>query len=158
MLAGRGLGELAICIAFGLIGIGTYYVQTTTVTLPMVVAALPLAILTAAIIIINEFQDATADGATGKRTLVVRIGRRRSILLFAPVILSAYIPVITGAVSGHMPPLTLISLISLPLALKAIHVVSKTGGQPGGMAPANALTILCHLVTGLALGAAYVVS
>jgi 1,4-dihydroxy-2-naphthoate octaprenyltransferase len=155
MLAGRGLGELAICVAFGLIGIGTYYVQTASINTSIVIAALPLAILTAAIIIINEFQDATADGATGKRTLVVRIGRGRSIFLFAPVILSAYLPVVIGAVSGRMPPLTLISLVSLPIALKAIHVVWKTGGEPEGMTPANAMTILCHLVTGLALVTAY---
>jgi 1,4-dihydroxy-2-naphthoate polyprenyltransferase len=158
MLAGRGLGEIAIFIAFGLIAVGAYYVQTGSVSYQALLAPLPLAFMTTAIIIINEFQDAAADGATGKYTLVVRLGRKRGAVLFAIVILSAYLPVAAGTAAGLMPRWTLLGFATLPLTLRAIHVAARSHGEPRAMAPANGATILAHLGTGILLILGYVLS
>lgn len=158
MLAGRGLGEISIFLAFGLIALGAYFVQTGFISRQILVAPLSLAILTTAIIIINEFQDAAADGATGKNTLIVRLGRKRGRVLFAIVMLSAYIPVAAGAAGGLMPRWTLLGLATLPLALRAIYVAGKAHDDPRAMTPANAVTIITHLVTGILLTLAYILS
>ncbi|MDD3642052.1 MAG: 1,4-dihydroxy-2-naphthoate octaprenyltransferase [Candidatus Krumholzibacteria bacterium] len=157
ILAGRGLGELAILAAFGLIAVGAYWVQTGTVTAQGIVAPLPLALLTTAIIIINEFQDMRADGATGKRTLVVRLGGAKGAVLFAAVMLGSYLPTVAGVAAGIMPRWTLLGLASLPLAARAIAVAASSYDDPRRMAPANAATILCHLATGIALTAVYLI-
>jgi 1,4-dihydroxy-2-naphthoate octaprenyltransferase len=155
ILAGRGFGELAILLAFGLIAVGAYWVQTGTLTAQGLIAPLPLALLTTAIIIVNEFQDAKADEATGKRTLVVRLGGQRAVLLFAAVTLGSYLPILAGVVSGIMSPWTLLALVSLPFAGRAIAIAGSLRGAPPRMASANAATIICHLATGAALIAVY---
>lgn len=83
-LAYRGLGELAVAIAYGpLICAGTYLVQVGSLPFTVVLPALPLGILIAAFLWINEFPDYSADALSGKRTLVVRLGRRRAARGFA---------------------------------------------------------------------------
>jgi 1,4-dihydroxy-2-naphthoate octaprenyltransferase len=158
MLAGRGLGEIAIFLAFGLIAVGAFYVQTGYISAHILVAPLPLAILTTAVIIVNEFQDAAADAATGKCTLIVRIGKRRGTRLFAIVILSAYLPIIAGVAAGLMPRWILLGLASLPVALRAIRVTGRFHDDPAAMMPANASTISTHLVTGIILTLVYILS
>ncbi len=158
MLAGRGLGEISIFLAFGLIAVGAYYVQTGYISKQALVAPLPLAIFTTAIIIINEFQDAAADASTGKNTLVVRLGKEKGSRLFAIVMLSAYVPILAGVAAGLMPRWTLLGLASLPMALKAIQVASAAHDDPRSMTPANGSTILAHLATGIILTLVYIFS
>ena len=62
-LANRGLGELAVALAFG-VGIvcGTAYVQQGTVTVVAPAVSIPVSVLVALILFINGFQDSASDG------------------------------------------------------------------------------------------------
>ena len=120
-----------------------------------IVASLPVTLLVAAIIIINEFQDSNADARVGKRTLVVRLGTRKGSVLFAAVVLAAYACLIAGVLVRLLPVHTLIALISLPFALKAIAAARRHHDATTALAPANAMTILSHLLTGLLMFAGY---
>ena len=83
-LSYRGLGELAVALCYGpLICAGTYLVQRGEVTAEVWWLSVPLGLLIAAFLWINEVPDAAADRASGKYTLVVRTGRRRASLGFA---------------------------------------------------------------------------
>ena len=74
-LAKWGIGEFFVGLNCGfLITLGSYYVQTRSLTWEPIVAAIPVACLIAAVLWINEFQDVPADHAVGKDTLVVRLG------------------------------------------------------------------------------------
>lgn len=158
-IAHRGFGELTVGINFGfLIGIGTYYVQTGTVSAAAVAASLPLTLLVAGIIIINEFQDSESDGMAGKRTLVVRAGTARSVPMFGAVMVLAYLPVVAGVVSGLMPRTAAAVLLALPLAVRAVLVARARHDRPRELAQANALTIAAHAATGLLLAGAFLVS
>lgn len=158
-LAHRGFGELTVGVNFGLlIVMGTYYVQTGRFSAGSIVASLPLACLIAAVIIINEFQDSEADGAVGKRTLVVRLGTGRAVLLFGAVTLFSYIPIIAGAATRLLPPAALIGLATIPLAVRAIHVAARHHGASRELAPANAATIQCHLFTGILMTVGYLIA
>ena len=155
-LAHRGLGELTVGVNFGLlIVMGTYYVQTGRVSAESIAASIPLTLLIAAVIIINEFQDSAADGAVGKRTLVVRLGTGRGVALFGAVTLAAYIPVIIGAATGFFPRLTLIALVTIPLILRAIMTARQHHDATNELAPANAATITSHLLTGILMTVGY---
>src|SRR5918997_6532453 len=74
----RGLGEITTAVGFGpLMLLGAYVVQSQgIVTLEPIVASLPIAILVALILYVNEVPDRPADARTGKRTLPVRLSRR----------------------------------------------------------------------------------
>lgn len=149
-LAHRGLGELTVGLNFGfLIGLGTYYVQTQSISTACVLGSLPLSFLITAIIVINEFQDFNADARVGKRTLVVRAGRKRAVILYAAISLAAYIPILAGVFTGVFPTSTIGALITLPIIIIAIRIASRHHHRSKELAPANALTIASHIVTGL---------
>jgi 1,4-dihydroxy-2-naphthoate octaprenyltransferase len=154
--AHRGLGEIVVGLNFGLlIGIGTYFVQTGTVSGAAIVSSLPLTLLVAAIIIINEFQDREADARVGKRTLVVRLGLRRSVPLLAVVSLAAYFPIVAGVRMGLFPPFALLGLAPLPITAAAILRAQSYYDSPKKLAPANAAAILSHALTGILLAGGF---
>jgi 1,4-dihydroxy-2-naphthoate octaprenyltransferase len=74
-LSGRGLGELAVGIAFGIVPVlGATWLQSGVVDAASVGAAVAVAAWVTAILTINEVPDMEADAATGKRTIPVRMG------------------------------------------------------------------------------------
>jgi 1,4-dihydroxy-2-naphthoate octaprenyltransferase len=157
--AKRGLGELVVGLNFGLLPIiGTYYVLTGGISRESIVAGLPLTGLMAAMLFINEFPDMNADARVGKRTLVVRMGRPKASRFYAVLTLVSYVPIIAGVAAGLMPRATLIALIPIIFILKAIDTARKHCNDPKKLAPANALTILSHLLTGLLLAAGYLMA
>ena len=156
--ARRGLGELVVGLNIGFLPvIGAYYVQTGSVTRESIVAGLPLFGLMAAVLFINEFPDMNADARVGKRTLVVRMGRLKASRFYAVLTLASYVPLVAGVATRLMPPATLLGLIPIILVLKAIDTTRKHYDEPKKLAPANALTILLHSLTGLLMAAGYLI-
>src|SRR3989442_479703 len=89
-LAHRGVGEIAVGIAFGPVTVlGVYYVLTRAIDPPAVVLSLSLGLLVSGILWINEIPDIPADAAVGKRTLVVRLGVARATTALGPIVLPA---------------------------------------------------------------------
>lgn len=73
----HGLGDLFVFIFFGLVAVcATYYVQAGLVTRMAVQLAVPVGLLAANILVVNNYRDVASDRAAGKRTLVVRFGER----------------------------------------------------------------------------------
>lgn len=157
--AHHGLGEIVVGLNFGfLVGIGTYFVQTGTISMAAIVSSLPLTLLVMAIIIINEFQDREADGRVGKRTLVVRLGLRRSVPLLAIVSLAAYFPIVVGVRMGLFPSFALLGLVPLPITVAAILRSKNYYDSPKKLAPANAAAIVSHALTGILLAGGFLLS
>lgn len=76
-LAYHGLGDVFVFVFFGLVAVGaTYFVQAGRVTVDALVAAVPVGLLATNILVVNNYRDADTDALAGKRTLVVRWGRR----------------------------------------------------------------------------------
>ncbi len=158
-LASRGFGEIFIGLNFGVLCVmGAYYVQAGTITGESLVASLPLAVLIAAVVFINEFQDMSADARVGKRTLVVRLGPAKASRLYCVLMAAAFAPIIAGAAAGLLPPLTLVALAAAPFAFRAAAVARRRYASPKELAPANALTIVTHALVGALLVAAYFVA
>jgi 1,4-dihydroxy-2-naphthoate polyprenyltransferase len=105
-LSYRGLGELAVVVTYGpLICAGTYLVQRGYLSARPVWASLPLGLLIGAFLWINEFPDYRADLESGKRNLVVRMGRPAASRTFAAIVAAAFLI------------LALLPLVDLPLTL-----------------------------------------
>ena len=151
--AARGAGEGVIAVAFGLLPVaGTYRVLTGAVTREACLAALPVAVLIGAVLFVNQFPDAPADAATGKRHWVVRLGRRRASRVYAAAMATgpALLPLLAALrlVPGALAWAALPGLLGIP----AVRRVLRHYDEPGRMAPANALTIAVHLATCAAMG------
>ncbi len=73
----HGLGDLFVFVFFGLIAVClTFFVQTGRVSLEAVLAGAAIGLLTVDILLVNNYRDMETDRKAGKRTLVVRFGRR----------------------------------------------------------------------------------
>jgi 1,4-dihydroxy-2-naphthoate polyprenyltransferase len=152
----RGIGELIVGINFGpIMTLGAYYVQTGSFAWEPLLASIPVGLLVAAILWINEFPDMDADGAVGKRTLVLRLGYSRSIRVYVGMVVAAYALLVLYALLSafSLVPITslvsLIALLSLPFALKAVKVLRANYKDPHAIIPANANTIFLHLTFGI---------
>jgi 1,4-dihydroxy-2-naphthoate octaprenyltransferase len=155
-LSAIGVGELFIGLNFGvLMTLGAYTVQTGHFSWEPVVASLPVALLIAAVLYINEFQDAAADGAVGRRHLVVRLGKRLAAQGYAALMLAVYLSLLLGVLLDGVTPWALLGLLTVPLAFKAVKVALAHYGDSQKLVPANATTIQVHMLTGLLMIVGY---
>lgn len=147
-----GLGEILIFICFGpLMVITSYYIQGGSDFLLPALISIPLGMLSAAIVDINEFPDFEADKKTGKKNLVVRLGVKNGRSTYYLMVAFAYIAIIITAVLKAAPLPVLAGLLTLPVALKAVSLLAAYYNKPAKLAPACGITVINHLVTGIVL-------
>ena len=99
-LAYHGLGDVFVFLFFGLVAVGgTYFVQAGTVSIGAIAVGAGVGALAANILVVNNYRDVETDAVAGKRTLVVRFGRRAARIQFAAsLLLAAAVPL--GLVAG----------------------------------------------------------
>ncbi len=153
-LSYRGLGEAAVAVCYGpLICAGTYLVQRGRLPREVVLLALPLGVLIAAFLLINEFPDAAADRGAGKRTLVVRLGRARAACLYAAVVAMAFAGLALLPLVG-LPRGVLLGLGAVPFGAAAAVRLWREPEVTARIVPAQAWTLACFvgMATGSSLG------
>jgi len=136
---------------------GAFYVQAGSFSWHPIIASLPVAFLITAVLYINEFQDYKADKAVGKNHLVVRLGKQKAVFGYMFIMFLTYISLVVGVVTDTLPPMSLIGLLTLPLAFKSIKVALNFYDDSVKLTAANATTIMNHLITGLLITLSYVV-
>jgi 1,4-dihydroxy-2-naphthoate octaprenyltransferase len=125
-LARIAMGELFAGLCLGsMVVAGTYLAIVGTLTDTVLLVSVPPGILTSLLLFLNEFPDLEADRSGGRRHLVVLLGRRISSRIYAVVLTLCYGFLIWGVFSRRFPNLTLITLFTAPLALKAALTVLK---------------------------------
>ena len=151
-LANRGLGEIAVALAFG-VGIvcGTAYVQAGYVPSIAIAASIPVSILVALILFINGFQDSPSDDQVAKRTAVVRLGVQRASRMYPVIAGGAAVALLAFVLTGNLPKLALLGLAGFPLFARAAAVARRKFDNPMELVPANAYTVVGHLASSLAL-------
>lgn len=103
-LSGKGVGEFFLMIAFGLLPAGgAAWLQSGVFDIVTVLMALPLGIWVMLILWINEVPDRRADAASGKRTLVVRLGLDGARHGYRLLHVLAYAAIIALVVRGTLP-------------------------------------------------------
>jgi len=127
----EGLGELFVFLFFGVVAVtGTYYVQVEEVSWEALVLAVPVGLLAAAILVVNNVRDLETDRRAGKRTLAVRLGRSRARSLYAAMIglafLTAPLPWILGSLSAWLA----LPLVVLPAGLRLVRTVREHADGP----------------------------
>ncbi len=145
---GLGMGILPV--------LGTYFVQTATY-LPAIIASVPSGILVHNLLLLNEFPDIEADRKGGRKTLPIIIGKTRASKVYSALTVVVYLWIIGGVLAGQMPTFSLIALLTLPLAIKAIQGALKPR-EIDKLAPAMSNNVLVVLLTQLLLGIGYILA
>ncbi len=133
---GVGLGLLPV--------LGMYFVQVEIYTIHALIASVPSAFLVHNLLLLNEFPDAEADRMAGRKTLPIMIGKKNAAIFYTFVTMAVYIWIIAWVIASEMPVWTLLALLTLPFAVKAIKGALHNDNEPLLMAalPANVMIVL----------------
>ena len=120
----EGLGEVFVFLFFGIVAVaGSFFVQVRHLDWEAFALAVPVGLLAAAILLVNNVRDVDTDRRAGKRTLAVRLGRERARLLFAAVVYLAYLPASLTWLAGPLRAWVLLPTLTLPLAARLVRTV-----------------------------------
>jgi 1,4-dihydroxy-2-naphthoate octaprenyltransferase len=158
-LVHRGVGEVVTALGFGPVTtLGTYYVCAQRWSWEAFYVSLPVAVLIALILYVNEIPDRAGDAVVGKRTLPVRWPKERVIAGYAIAAVITYVLILLGVVAGITPAWTLIALATVPMARSVHRGLVRHYDRPYELMKAMQANIGLHLVTGLLLLAGYIVA
>lgn len=154
--AGLGLGELMVFAFFGLMATGgSAYVMVETVPAAAWWAGTAMGLLAVAILVANNLRDIPTDAASGKRTLAVRLGDRRTRLLYGACVTGAFATVVAGVIAFLVnervgfTPWALFALAAWPLAVRPMARAGSATGRE--LVPVLTGTAATHAAFGLLL-------
>lgn len=120
----EGLGEVFVFLFFGVAAVaGSAFAQLEEWPWEAFVLAVPVGLLAAAILVVNNVRDMETDRRAGKRTLAVRLGRERTRGLYAAMVYLAFPLAQLPWVLGSLSPWLLLPLVVLPLAVPLVRTV-----------------------------------
>ena len=145
----EGLGELFVFGFFGVVAVtGSYYVQAEELSWLALGLSVPVGLLAAAILVVNNIRDLDTDRRAGKRTLAVRLGRERARRLFVLTVTLPFAIVVALAAIEARPEL-LLALLAAPLVPPLVRSVSSRTDGPSlnrALARCGALLALFSLL------------
>lgn len=149
-----GLGEVMVFIFFGLVAVmGTELTQMGRISWEGAVAACAVGAFSAANNVVNNLRDIPSDRASGKITLAVKLGDKRTRILYAVLVFGAFG---LGVVMSISTPWTLISVLALPLAWKGYQPI-KNGETGPALIASLRHSARAMLVWSLLLGVGFIV-
>ena len=127
----EGLGELFVFLFFGVVAVvGSCFVQVEELPWEAFVLSVPVGLLAAAILVVNNVRDVETDRRARKRTLVVRLGRDRARGLYAAMVYGAFLAAQVPWLAGSLSPWLLVVAAALPLAVPVVRTVRTRADGP----------------------------
>jgi 1,4-dihydroxy-2-naphthoate octaprenyltransferase len=127
----EGLGEAFVFLFFGIVAVaGSYFVQVKHLNWEAFALAVPVGLLAAAILVVNNVRDIDTDRRAGKRTLAVRLGRERTRLLFAAMVYGAYLLAPITWLFGPLGGWLLLPWLTIPFAAAVVRAVRNHADGP----------------------------
>ena len=126
----EGLGEVFVFLFFGIVAVaGSYFVQVKHLDWEAFALAVPVGLLAAAILVVNNFRDIDTDRRAGKRTLAVRLGRERTRILFASMVYLAFLSTPVTWAFGPLKAWVMLPWLTIPVAASVVRTVrNRTDG------------------------------
>ena len=147
-LAAIGIGEFSVGVAFGVLPVvGAAWLQSGLIDSSALLFSIPISAWVAAILLINEVPDIAADGATGKRTLPVRLGLKGTAAVYLLLHLAAAAATVALTLRGGLPMLAPLAPIALlVLGTKAARAIRNGISDREGMTRAIEMTLGIHTI------------
>ena len=144
----EGLGELFVFAFFGLVAVaGSYFVQVEELRWEAVALGVPVGLLAAAILVVNNVRDIDTDRRAGKRTLAVKLGRERARLLFVGMVVLAFaVPILLIPALSAWLLLTLAALPLVPALVRTVRTRTDGPALNGALAATGRLLAVFSLL------------
>ena len=143
-----GLGEVFVAVKGSMIVLGTYFVQSSHITLEPVIAGIVSGVLSSTVLFVNSFPDFDADKKHGRKTLVILLGKQKaaSLVWIFPGII--YGIIVTSVVFGIFPNITLITLATIPSVIKSAKSLRQKYDKVQEMVPVMEGFVTYSRITG----------
>jgi 1,4-dihydroxy-2-naphthoate polyprenyltransferase len=127
----EGLGEVFVFLFFGVAAVaGSYFAQTRSFDWESFALAVPVGLLAAALLVVNNTRDIDTDRRAGKRTLAVRLGRNRARDVYAAIVYLAYPLALLTWIFGPLKPWLWLCWLTAPLAVRVVKLVRNHTDGP----------------------------
>lgn len=164
-LAYRGAGELARLVMTPLIVLGAFLVQVPPETFSLdlwavcvaLASSIPVALINTGALYIFEFPDYEADLASGKRNLVVRLGRKNAAYPFILLNVLTFLSLFLFILLGLIPFLAGLAFILIPLSALACRGLLKNYDRPQSLIPYMKATSDAYIILTIALIVAFLI-
>lgn len=144
-----GLAEFFVAVKGTMIVLGTYFIQSNQITLESILGGIVVGVLSSLVLFIASFPDHDADKSKGRKTLVIAVGKKTATSLFWVFPAISYSVIILGISIGVFPLLSLITLFSLPLVVKAGLGLKRNFNSVDELMPSMSSTLMFSRITGV---------
>jgi 1,4-dihydroxy-2-naphthoate octaprenyltransferase len=110
------------------------------------------------LLLLNQFPDLEADRAGGRGHFITRHGIHAGAVIYALFSAGAYLSVVIAVAARILPPLSLLALLTTPLAVRASMVALRDGTDQARLAPALGMNVIVNIVTPLLLAVGLMLS
>jgi len=136
---GLGIGVLMV--------MGTHFALTGTYSTTAFVASLCPAFLVSDLLLLNQFPDVDADRAVGRKNYPITHGRPAATRLYGALLALAYASLLAGVAGAWLPKMSLLALLSSPLAFAAWRGARDNANDVSALFPAMRLNVIVNLLT-----------
>ena len=144
----QAMGEVSVFIFFGVVAtVGTYYVQTESISREVLLASFAMGALACAILVLNNLRDLPKDDVAGKKTLAVVMGDKSTRDLYKWLMFFA---LVMSVALSFFSFFYLFALISLPLISKSVRAVNA-GASGSSLIGLLAITGRIQIIYAVAL-------
>ena len=143
-----GLAEFFVAVKGTMIVLGTYFIQSNQITLESILGGIVVGVLSSLVLFIASFPDHDADKSKGRKTLVIAVGKKNAVSLFWIFPAISYSVIMLGISIGVFPLLSLITLFSIPLLVKAGLGLKRNFNSVDELMPSMSSTLMFSRITG----------
>ncbi len=152
-----GLGEFFVAVKGSMIVIGTYYIQSSQITIESILAGIIVGTLSSLVLFIASFPDHDADKSKGRKTLVICVGKKKATKFFWLFPLIAYTAIVIGVAANLFPLTSLIVFLSIPLMVKSGIGLKKNYDSVDNLVPFMSSTLMFSRITGVLFVASFLI-
>ncbi len=146
-------------LGFGVLMVmGTHFALTGEYSWTSFIASLVPFFLVSNLLLINQFPDVEADKTVGRKHFPITIGRAKSAWIYVTFLLLVFITIILGVLTNYLPPLSLLGLLALPLAIRLMIGAVRYAEEIDRLVPILSLNVLLTILTPILLGIGILIS
>ena len=143
-----GMGEFFVAVKGSMIVLGTFFIQSGSITFEAILAGIAVGSLSSLVLFIASFPDHDADKSKGRKTLVIALGKKNAVNVFWVFPLVSYLAISVGVITELFPLSSLIVFIGIPLMVKSGLGLKKNFDSVDNLVPFMSSTLMFSRISG----------
>ena len=143
-----GMGEFFVAVKGAMIVLGTFFIQSGSITFEAILAGVAVGSLSSLVLFIASFPDHDADKSKGRKTLVIALGKKKAVNVFWAFPLISYFAISVGVLTELFPLSSLIVFVGTPLMVKSGLGLKKNFDSVDNLVPFMSSTLMFSRISG----------